>query len=397
MRILLISDVFFPRINGVSTSILTFRRELERLGHQVYIIAPDYGERTRHEERIFRIPSKVVIIDKEDRQMSLRAAVALKPELEQLDLDLIHIQTPFVAHYAGRRLARELGLPLVLSYHTYFEEYLYYYVKFLPKRLLRYLVRSFSRSQCADVDAVVVPTSAFGEVLRGYGIERRIDIIPTGIDLSRFQAGEGARFRRAHGIGERPMLLFVGRMVHEKNIDFLLRVMARLRTSHPEALFVMAGEGPAETHLKGLVRKLDLASSCLFVGNIHHFPDLLDCYAAADLLLFSSRTETQGLVLLEAMALGVPVVSNAVLGTRDILAPERGAWVVEERVEDYREAIATLLDRPEQRARLSAEARDYVQSWSAAAMAENMLALYSETVGRYGESLAPRTQQLEEG
>jgi len=383
MRILFVSDVYFPRVNGVSSSIRTFRRELLALGHEVWLIAPDYGRREEGEEWIFRIPSRVVPFDREDRLMSRRAILRLLPELRRLRPDLVHIQTPFVAHYAGLRLARALGTPVLLSYHTYFEAYLHHYLPAVPRPWLAGLVRRFSRRQCAQVDGVVTPTSTFAEVLQDYGITTPLHIIPTGIDLGRFQGGDGERFRQVHGIpAGRRVVLYVGRLAFEKNIDFLLEVVAALRRRYPELLFVMAGEGPARPHLERQAARLGIAEGVHFVGNLHRLPDLLDAYCGAELLLFASRTETQGLVLLEAMALGVPVVSTRQLGTRDVLQAGSGALVAPEEVAAFSAAVCSLLDDEGQRQRLARTGLEYVRQWSAEAMARRMAAVYAGLLER---------------
>jgi 1,2-diacylglycerol 3-alpha-glucosyltransferase len=381
MRIVIITDVYFPRVNGVSTSIRTFRRELEALGHEVYLIAPDYGEVTEDEGWILRVPSKVVYVDPEDRMMRFQAVMSLEDQLRMLEPDLIHIQTPFVAHYAGVRLAKKLGVPTVLTYHTYFEEYLFYYVRFLPRFLLRWSVRHLSRRQCGQVDSVIVPTQAFNDVLTGYGVPGERYINPTGIDLARFTHGDGVRFKQERGIdAERPCLVFVGRIVHEKNISFLLRVVAQVKRSVPDILFILAGEGPAEEFLMDEVRTLGLEGNLCFVGNLHTLTDLLDCYCAGDAFIFASRTETQGLVLLEAMALGVPVVSTAAMGTCDILSPGLGALVSEEDVQEFSDKVIRVISDAPLAQRLGEEGREYVKSWSAATMAKRLEGVYRETV-----------------
>lgn len=394
MRVVMITDVYFPRVNGVSTSIRTFRRELEALGHEVFLIAPDYGEPTDDEHGIMRVPSRVVYFDPEDRMMRFARVMTLEQRLQELEPDLIHIQTPFIAHYAGVRLARRLGLPTVLTYHTYFEEYLYYYVKFLPRFLLRWSVRHLSRQQCGQVDAVVVPTQAFDAVLESYGVPGQRHINPTGIDLTRFgNGGDGARFKLQSGIDHlRPSLVFVGRIVHEKNIDFLLQVVAHIKRMIPEILFILAGEGPAEAHLRHEVGRLGLDDNLHFVGNLHTLQELLDCYCSGNVFIFASRTETQGLVLLEAMALGVPVVSTARMGTCDILAPGLGALVSEEAVEEFAERVMRILRDETLAQRLSEEGKDYVHSWSASEMAKRMEAVYTETVIRAAQDQALETE-----
>ncbi len=381
MRIAIISDVYFPRVNGVSTSIRTFRRELMALGHEVFLIAPDYGEPTDDESWILRVPSRVVYVDPEDRMMRFSAVMRLESELRQLNLDLLHIQTPFVAHYAGVKLAKRLRIPVVLTYHTYFEEYLFYYVRFLPRFFLRWIVRHLTRQQCSQVDSVVVPTQAFSQVLRDYGVRSELYINPTGIDLKRFSHGDGMRFREENGIPlERPALLFVGRMVHEKNIDFLLRVVQRVKQHVPEIMMMMVGEGPAEAHLRELGQELGIEENLQWIGNLNSLETLCDCYCAGDIFIFASRTETQGLVLLEAMALGVPVVSTARMGTVDILKDCEGARVVDEDEAAFTAAILELLADGTLRKQLGRLGQEHARTWSAQALALRLEEVYMETV-----------------
>ena len=185
-----------------------------------------------------------------------------------------------------------------------------------------------------------MPSRAMQDVLRSYRVEVPIEIIPTGMEMDRLSGGDGAQFRARHGIAaERPVLVHVGRVAFEKNIDFLLRVLLRVRASMPDVLLVVAGEGPAFNSLRKLTARLQLDHNVLFVGYQDRKQALLDCYRAGDVFVFASHTETQGLVLLEAMALGVPVVAAAILGTRDILEPARGALVAAADESDFADKI----------------------------------------------------------
>ena len=393
MRILYISDVFFPRVNGVSTSLQTFWRELQRLGHDIQIIAPDYGQDLGDDPCLMRIPSRVVMFDPEDRMMHKRRILDLTGELRRRDFDVIHIQTPFVAHYAGVSLARILNVPRLETYHTFFEEYLFHYVPFLPRSWLRYAARRFSRTQCNAVDSVVVPSTAMRDILAGYGVTTPMEVLPTGIQLEKFEGGDGARFRAAHHIPhDRPLLLHVGRVAFEKNISFLLRMLKHVKAKIADVLFVIAGEGPATAKLRCETQALGMDGHVLFVGNMNRDTELLDCYRAAEVKVFASRTETQGLVLLEAMALGVPVVSTAVMGTKDVLRPGCGAEVVEENEHDFAAAVVRVLDDPGLALRLGEAGREYVKSWSAPVMARRMVDLYQQVVEMHREQPLSSTQ-----
>jgi len=377
----MISDVYFPRINGVSTSIRNFRKELADLGHEVTLIAPQYGPDDPPDPAIFRIPSRVIPVDPEDRLMKRGGIMALEPALRESNFDIIHIQTPFVAHYAGVALSRRLGIPRVETYHTHFAEYFHHYLPLVPRSVTRRLARGLNRAQCNDVDGVIVPSRAMLDVLRDYGIERPIEIIPTGVDDIFFQRGDGPKFRASHGVPDgRPVLVHVGRLAHEKNIDFLLHMLRELKAAVPDVLLVIAGEGPAERHLRGLAEKLELNGSVKFTGYLERGSTLIDCYAAGDAFVFSSRTETQGLVLLEAMAQGTPVVSVSELGTRDILHEGSGALVSPEHTGEFAKRVAKLLRDSGMRAWLAATARDHARSWSSRRFAERKAEFYRRTI-----------------
>lgn len=384
MRVLMISDVYFPRINGVSTSIQTFRRGLHAAGHETVLIAPEYpAGGPDDQDGIIRIPSRYLPRDPEDRMMKAGALRALRKQLASGGFDLVHVQTPFIAHYQGVSLARALRVPVIETYHTYFEEYLHHYVPLMPRAVMRFVARRFTVSQCNALDALVVPSNAMQGALQNYGVRCPMHIIPTGMEMERFAAGDGARFRAKLGIEpDQPALVHVGRVAHEKNIDFLFRVFARVLKSAPRAIFILAGEGPALAHCKSYVETLGLTQQVRFVGYLSREKELLDCYRAGDLFVFSSKTETQGLVLLEAMALGVPVVSTAYMGTADIVNPQRGARAAPDDEAGFATIVLELLADPQRRAAMSTEARAYAATWSADAMAQRLAQLYSDVSAR---------------
>ncbi|MCC6207252.1 MAG: glycosyltransferase [Gammaproteobacteria bacterium] len=392
MRILMISDVYFPRVNGVSTSIATYRESFQALGHEITLLAPAYPAGHEDDSGIIRIPSRGLLLDPEDRMMRYRVLVAMREALRGRSFDIVHIQTPFVAHYAGIRIARDLGLPVIESYHTYFEEYLYHYIPLLPRASLRVLARRFSAGQGNAVDALAVPSRAMLEKLRDYGVHSEMRIIPTGLNMRHFSRGDGAAFRRRLGIDpSRPVLLFVGRVAFEKNIDFLLHMADEVRRQIPDVLLLIAGEGPAEPHLHRLAQRLDLEANVAFAGYLDRATALLDCYAAADVFVFSSRTETQGLVLLEAMAMGRPVVAQAVMGTRDVLREGEGALIAENDVHDFARKVLALLGDRELHKQLSRRALDYARTWSNESCARRLEEYYVQLI----DQAAPARRTLE--
>lgn len=382
MRILMISDVYFPRINGVSTSIQTFSRCLEALGHEVTLIAPEYPNATSEDEpRLLRVAARTVLGDPEDRMMKRGAFRAIAKRLKAEDYDIVHIQTPFLAHYWGVALARDLGLPVVESYHTFFEEYFYHYISFLPKSWLKFAARFFTRRECRQVDALIVPSTPMLEVLWEYGVDAAARVIPTGLDMSRFSGGNSQVFRESLGIDpDQPLLVHVGRLAHEKNIPFLFRVFKRVTETVEGAGFLIAGEGPAVSSLRRLVRELDIEDSVHFLGYLDRISELPACYRAGDVFVFASRTETQGLVLLESMACGTPVVSTAVMGTREIMAEGAGGLVAPDDVEGFADKVIQVLETPSLQQSLAEEAVKYADRWSDKAQTEQLLSLYEAVI-----------------
>jgi 1,2-diacylglycerol 3-alpha-glucosyltransferase len=330
LRVLFISDVYFPRVNGVSTSIRTFREDLAHCGIETRLVAPDYavagGEPA--DLPVTRVASAGVPRDPEDRRMR-------------------------------------------------WGKYLHHYVPVLPRRIGKLLARSFTRSQCADVQALIAPSEPMRDILLEYGISTPIHILPTGLPADRFRQGDGARFRAQAGLpADRPLLTYIGRVAHEKNIEFLVRVFAEVRKAVPDAMLVIAGEGPARESLELAVQRLGLERDVQFVGYLERHNALLDCYAAANVFVFASRTETQGLVLLEAMAQGAPVVSTAELGTRSILKPGCGALIAREDGREFGSAVTRVLQDPSLQRDLSDRGRAYARNWSSAAMARRLSDLY---------------------
>ncbi len=377
MRVLMVSDVYFPRINGVSTSIETFRAALADEAIDVSLIAPDYGDGGAS-AGVTRVPSRPVPGDPEDR-LARYGALRRACLAAARDCDLVHVQTPFAAHYAGLGAARKLGKPVLATYHTLFEEYLHHYVPWLPAALPRAIARHFSRRQCNDLDAVIVPSTAMRERLRAYGVRRPLHVLPTGLPERAFAAADGDRFRAGLGIAaDTPLALFVGRVAHEKNIGFLLDVVARARRAHPDLVFLITGEGPARADLERQARLLGLGGQARFLGYLDRRKQLPAAYAAADVFIFASRTETQGLVLLEAMAQGCPVVALAAMGARDILEPRRGCRVAADDPAEFADTLGELLDNPAARRQLGDEAAAYAREWSDRALARRLANLYRE-------------------
>ncbi|MFC0677801.1 glycosyltransferase [Lysobacter korlensis] len=253
-------------------------------------------------------------------------------------------------HWLTRRARR----PTVETYHAYFEDYVGHCLPWIPAALGRALAKHLSRQLCSEVDHLIVPSEQMVDVLRRYGVTT----LPIGIDLEEVAGGDGPRFRAEHGIDvSRPVIVTVSRLAVEKNIGFLLQMARALLPRFPDLLFVIAGEGPDAPRLKRLAQDLVASGDVRFFGNLDRRRALLDACRAGEASVSASPVETHGLVLIEAMALGVPIVSTAVVGTKMALEHARGAVISEEDVGALAARVTAVLVDPARRAALAARAR----------------------------------------
>jgi len=344
MKIAIATDTYFPRINGVSTSTRVFARDFCNLGHKVDVHAPDFPNYSEEQElfEVFRYPSFYLAFDPEDR-----LAYGLRRQKKNFlaqKYDIVHTQTPFFLGWLAARWAKSKRIKVVHTCHTLYSAYIDYYLQFLPRKLKAISARQISKRYCDMCDLIIAPSPAMRDEVISYGTKCPAVVIPTGIDLSEFENPDPDSFRRKYNFSrDDKILLFVGRLAKEKNIDFLLRIFARVSKKNANAHFLIAGDGPARKELEAAVKIAQLSPRVRFLGYLKG-DDLKDCYAAADLFLFASLTETQGLVITEAMSCGTPVVAIGKMGTIDIMSENRGGLLVGEDEDEFCKAVIEMLE-----------------------------------------------------
>jgi glycosyltransferase involved in cell wall biosynthesis len=284
----------------------------------------------------------------------------------------------------GIHFGKKLDIPVVETYHTFFEDYLHHYLPFIPQFISRKLARTISRRQCNAVDGIVSPSKPMLDVLKQYGIKTPAEVVATGLDDSSFANVDGEHFRMSHGIPlTQPMLLFVGRVAHEKNIGFLLEMHVKLIRNHPDTLLVITGEGPAEESIKHSIEKLGISNKVRMIGYLDRSHELIACYKAADIFVFASKSETQGLVLLEAMAQGTAVVAIAELGTKSILIEGEGVLIAKDDINDFADKVSVLLSDAPKRQMIGEKGRQYAQEkWGAGVLAKKVAKFYKSTINQ---------------
>lgn len=315
MRIGFFTEIYRPVVNGVVASIDALAEGLRVRGDEVYCFAPQMTGGEQSASPIFRMPS-LPLPTRTPYRLTLPLVSRRNVNTVIKRLSLIHVHSPFITGWMGLRYARRYGMPVVYTYHTQLEAYAHY-IPFEPNAT-RYAASQLTRTFANLVDAVVVPTLAMAQRLRELGVTTRIEVVPSGIDVARFSAGRrNTQLRERIGIrdGER-LLLFVSRLALEKSIDVLLHALAR--TSDATARLVIAGDGPARGDLEVLAAQLGITNRITFLGAVAR-DQLPDLYASADAFVFPSTTETQGLVLAEALAAGCMVVAADIPQNRDLL------------------------------------------------------------------------------
>jgi len=346
------TDTYLPEVNGVVTSLLSTTKALRRRGHRVIVVGPANAGPVEDDPDVFRFRSAPFPFYPQFR-MAFPLPGRLLASLPRMPFDVIHAHSLFFISCLGAYLAQGRRIPLALTYHTRLSEY----ARYLPvhHRITGPQVVWLSREFSNRCDFVVAPTKGIAELLRSYGVESDIEIVPTGVDMELFQTERQAPLEALQTAQPGPVLLFAGRLGAEKNLQLLIDAFADVRKRGVRATLIVAGEGPLEPALRARVAALGLEQDVVFAGTLAH-ADLGALYRAADAFVFASTSETQGLVLVEAMAHGVPVVAVDCPVSREVVRGAAGL-LVEESPVALSSAIVGLLAAPaDERARRRAAA-----------------------------------------
>ncbi len=336
MNIALFTETYYPEINGVANSVYMLKTELENRGNNVYVFTTTTPGAPEHEHNVFRVPSLPFIFITE-RRVGLFYQPKLAHIMKRLNLDIIHTNTEFSLGIFGRIMARELRLPIVHTYHTIYEDYTHYitHLKALDKRAKKF-ARVYSRVACNSAQRVIVPTEKTKELLMRYSVHKDISVIPTGIDLNKFEPSlypkeKVASLKKSYGINpEDKVVLYLGRISREKNIEEIINAMPEYLHTRKNVRFVIVGGGPALDELQNLAGHLKMGDRFVFTG-AQQWDRIGLYYSLGDVFVSASQSETQGLTYIEAMASGLPVVAKQDECLADILKPGRNGYIFTDR------------------------------------------------------------------
>ena len=375
MRIGLFTDTYIPEVNGVVTVIKMMTRELRREGHEVYVFCPSHPNRDDFCTGVYRFPSLKFIF-----YQGMRVAIPYNRSALRLipRLDIIHSHDPGSIGLMALWASKRYHIPHVHTYHTLFMDYR----RYLPRviRPNRGMVKSISRLLCNRCDAIIAPSYQMKNELESYGITRPVYVLPFGVDEEEFSHEIRWNVRTELNIQAKDLLLYVGRLGIEKNLDFLLRSFRRLLSLRPGARLIVAGDGPQRDFLERYAMSLGIAPFVTFIGYLQR-RDLVDLYKQA-LFVFASKTETQGLVLVEAMMAGAAVVAVGIMGPRDIITSGETGILVGEDENEFARACNRLLQDDNERQRIGMAAHEWARSQSSQVSTKRLLEIYSHCMCR---------------
>lgn len=385
MKIAIFSESYLPYLNGVSISIRILHEELTRRGHEVWIYAPHFRGHQDPYPTVRRLPSFYTPFEP-DYPIAWLFAPRLWREFRTLGFDVVHTHTPFFTGMAGASWARRLRVPLVSTYHTLYEEYLHYVPPIVPKSLVRRMLRWHLKRYYEGVDAVMTPSEIGAEVLRKYGMQK--PITPIRNPVLPFPQVSKAEARAKLGVPDDGwMLLYVGRMAPEKNVGVLLKAMPHIVRGCPDARLWLVGPGPALDDLKAQAEAMNLTEWVHFTGPVPR--DEVSLYLlAADLFVFPSVTESQGLVLDEAQAAGLPCIVANGGGAPEAVDYGQTGLVVEPTPEAFVEAVLRLTRHPDEREALRQKAIRKRELLSVPSVVDRILSVYQSAIALHarGES-----------
>lgn len=380
MKIGIFTDSYRPYTSGVVQSIELFTREYLKKGHKVYVFGPDqpiFKNRIKSEEGVFRFLS-IPAPNLTDFNIPIPISPQMRATMKKIGLDIIHVHTPFVMGRLGARAARRFGIPVIFTYHTLYDQYAHYFP--FAEKASRKVIQNISRDFCNKCNMVITPSTPVKNYLDELGVVTPIRVIPTGIDLDEFSNNDENWLHNKYSISkDEKILLFVGRLGKEKNLPFLIKAFKQILQVRPKTRLVIIGGGPLEESLKQFCVKLNIENKVIFTGLLSRYK-IVHCYASADIFTFPSVTETQGLVIGEAKAGGLPVVAVDAFGASDMVIHGEDGFLTDLSINNFKRRILQLLQSEELYKDMSAKALQNAEYLSSAYCAEKMLQSYHDVL-----------------
>ena len=386
MNILMVTNTYLPIVGGLELSIESFTAEFRKRGHRVKIVAPEFDKSPPKELDVIRVPA-VKNFNGSRYSIKLPVPIFYSKVLNGFKPDIIHTHHPFLMGDTALRLAYAHSVPLVFTHHSLYEENMHW-MPWASESLIEFIIR-LSTGYANLCDGIIAPSESVAEMIKERGVKTPVAVVPTGLHLSQFM-GTSKNFREEKKIPEKAFVVgYVGRLAEEKNIPFLMRGVVSFLKKEKNALFLVVGSGPMEETISSYFKGLKLEKQLRLVGEIKG-KKLIEAFQAIDVFAFSSQSETQGMVLNEAMAAGTPVVAVDASGVRDIVIDKiNGRLVPNENEEEFSRALSWVFDqRPSERKKLIDAAKETAKNYSVERSATKTLEVYESLKAK--ESARPK-------
>ncbi|MFH0830531.1 MAG: glycosyltransferase [Parcubacteria group bacterium] len=380
MNILFTANAYFPAISGVAISTQNFRNGLERLGERVWLITPRYPGYTEQDPHIIRIKSIPNPKYPEYPIALFRASSGLRRRLRAKQIELVHTMQPFSVGRFAKKIARDLRVPLIFTYHARYDLYAHY-VPLLPRKLAQHLVVNSVHRFANTCDAIIAPSASIKAYLRTGGIRRPIYVVPTGLARSCKLNIPKAILRKSLGLAQDKLLLLcVTRVaIQDKNLLTLLRAYQQVRTKLPNCQLILVGGGPDLKRLKLQAQSMGLSGAITFVGFVPN-RDVPQYYSAADIFVYPSISETQGIITIEALSAGLPVVAPQAPGNSDFVEHGRSGYLTANSPASLAEHVLILAQDPELRQRFGQHGQRASANLTEENSARRLRAVYQEVL-----------------
>jgi len=381
MNTLIFTNTFTPHVGGVARSVEAFTTEYRKRGHRVLVVAPEFPDMPPDEVDVMRIEA-IQTFNASDFSVALPLHSPLTGTVDAFQPDIVHSQHPFLLGMTALRLARYRGLPLVFTHHTLYE----HYTRYVPgdsAALERFAMELASR-YANLTDQVFAPSESIRDLLQQRGVTRPIAVVPTGVLLENFASGDGRAQRRQMEIPEDAFVIgHLGRLAPEKNLEFLAQAVADFVRGRPQAHFLVVGAGPSEDTIRETFARAGAEAQLHHAGILRDQP-LADALHAMNVFAFASKSETQGMVLTEAMAAGLPVVALDAPGVREVVTDGKNGRLLQDPTPAAFSAALQWMAglAPEQMRNLKRAALDTAEAFSMSHTADKALAAYASIKSR---------------
>lgn len=385
MRIAIFTNNYLPNPYGVPTSIETFRREFEKRGHTVFIFAPQFPGYVDKNPNVFRYPSVDTNI-KFHFPLGIPVSKRVDRIIRKLDFDIIHSQHPNLLGAAAKKWARKKKIPLVFTWHTLYDRYANF-VPFIPKKIVtRYIIRR-AVNFANKADTVVVPTDSIIPVLKEWRVENK-NIVPviTGVVEEDFQNPDNSEIRKKYNISQDEIVLILAsRLTEEKNIIFLFNSLKEILKNRGKVKLLIVGGGYLKEEIEEKAKREGIDKKIFFSGELPH-DKIKDYFAAADIFVYGSKSETQGMFPTEAMYMGLPVVAVSATGINSLVLNNGNGFLVEENEKEFASAVTKLIEDEDLRQKFGETSEKIAWSqFTASVSAEKMLKVYEEAIRNYSK------------